>query len=299
MKPTAIIPSNDPIGLFQFLQSSHGVTRREFMDMIQKQAIRHADTIVTDVGYQVNIGDHISITLEDKSQADITISPLRHKKTVMVVFNKPTGYVVSKEDPHNKTIFELLPKSRRQDFYPIGRLDKDSRGLLLLTNQPSLVDQYLHPRHQLNKIYEVKTDKPMTGADCLRAKRGLLVDHDGKARSKDNEWNLIPKISKKKSQPHQTPRFVHRNEQERDEPKAPKTFAPPEWVELLSCHDVRTVSTSKGYFVRIILLEGKNRHIRRLLKALGYRVTELTRISFGPYKLATIKSWRYMIQKVM
>jgi 16S rRNA U516 pseudouridylate synthase RsuA-like enzyme len=154
--------STTTIPLFQSLQSSHGITRREFVDMIKHKAIKHGDVVVTDIGYQVNIGDRISITLEDKSQIDIAISALRHKKSVMVVFNKPTGYVVSKEDPHNKTIFELLPESRRQDFYPIGRLDKDSRGLLLLTNQPSLVDQYLHPRHQLLKIYEVKTDKPVS-----------------------------------------------------------------------------------------------------------------------------------------
>jgi 16S rRNA U516 pseudouridylate synthase RsuA-like enzyme len=129
-----------------------------------------------------------------------------------------------------------------------------------------------------------------------------LVDHDGKARSKDHEGNLIPKVSKKRNQLKPTPRNVrlnHHDERELEWPKAPKEFAAPEWVELLMCHDIRTVSTAKGYFVRISLEEWKNRHIRRLLKALGYRVTELTRISFGPYKLGTIKSWRYMIQKVM
>jgi 16S rRNA U516 pseudouridylate synthase RsuA-like enzyme len=67
----------------------------------------------------------------------------------------------------------------------------------------------------------------------------------------------------------------------------------------LMCQDIRTVSNAKWYFVRVALEEGKNRHIRRLLKALGYRVTELKRISFGPYKLGTIKSGRYMMQKIM
>jgi 16S rRNA pseudouridine516 synthase len=97
------------------------------MDMIKQEAITHDGKSVTDFGYQVEVGAQISIVLEDKSVTDITISNARHKRSVMVVFNKPTGYVVSKDDPHNKTIFEMLPASRRQDFYPIGRLDKESK----------------------------------------------------------------------------------------------------------------------------------------------------------------------------
>ena len=70
---------------------------------------------------------------------------------------KPKGYVVSKSDPHNATIYELLDQQYHDRYY-IGRLDKDSHGLILLTNDPTLVDQYEHPSHGHIKIYRVQID---------------------------------------------------------------------------------------------------------------------------------------------
>ncbi len=90
---------------------------------------------------------------------------------MIVLFNKPKGYAVSKEDKHNKTIYELLPASRKKDFYYIGRLDKDSHGLLLLTNDPALVDYYEKPENDIHKIYEVQIDKPIKSNHIQQAKR--------------------------------------------------------------------------------------------------------------------------------
>jgi 23S rRNA pseudouridine2605 synthase len=79
------------------------------------------------------------------------------------------GYVVSKSDPHNTTIYELLPKEF-QGFYYIGRLDKDSHGLLLLTNDPKLVNGFEHPKFEIEKEYIVKIDRPLTSRDVQRMK---------------------------------------------------------------------------------------------------------------------------------
>ena len=98
---------------------------------------------------------------------------------MMVLFNKPKGYTVAKEDKHNKIIYELLPKSRQKDFYYIGRLDKDSHGLLLLTNNPALVDFYEKPENNIYKTYEVQIDKALKSNHILKAKKGVYADESG------------------------------------------------------------------------------------------------------------------------
>jgi pseudouridine synthase len=86
-----------------------------------------------------------------------------------VLFNKPKGYVVSKSDPHNVTIYTLLPPAF-QTYYAIGRLDKDSRGLLLLTNTPALVHQYSHPKFQIEKEYLIQLSSPLSSLHMQKAK---------------------------------------------------------------------------------------------------------------------------------
>jgi 23S rRNA pseudouridine2605 synthase len=87
----------------------------------------------------------------------------------LLLFNKPKGYVVSKSDPHNKTIYELLPPEFHSYYY-IGRLDKESRGLVLLTNSPELVHQYEHPKFQVEKEYLIQLSSPFSSADQQKAK---------------------------------------------------------------------------------------------------------------------------------
>lgn len=295
------------VPLLRALQSSHQISRREFVDMIASSSIQHEGKVVTSIDYEIDLGEKIEIRLESWETALVEIIKPHKHRPVIVLFNKPAGYVVSKDDPHNKTIFEILPESRRRDFFPIGRLDKDSTWLLLLTNQPDLVDEYLHPRRRMLKIYEVKIDKVMPWSDCLRAKKGLLVDHDGTAWIKQTDGSRAPRVSKTKHTDKKQPKrdqskyYEHKDGYGYDiqSIKGKKTQTQtPEWLETLSCADITMVSTAKGHYVRIALEEGKNRHIRRLLKALWYRVSELKRISFGPYKLGTIRPWRTMIQEL-
>lgn len=97
---------------------------------------------------------------------------------MIVLFNKPKGYAVSKADKHNKTIYDLLPASWQKDFYYIGRLDKESHGLLLLTNDPALVDYYEKPENNVYKFYEVQIDKPFKSQHIQKVKKGILVDEN-------------------------------------------------------------------------------------------------------------------------
>ena len=80
----------------------------------------------------------------------------------IVLFNKPTWYTVSKLDEHNQTIFDILPEWWKKKYNYIGRLDKESYGLLILTNATKLVSFFSHPRYQHEKIYKIQTETPMT-----------------------------------------------------------------------------------------------------------------------------------------
>ena len=90
------------------------------------------------------------------------------KKNTLILLNKPVGYVASKSDPHNKTIYEILPPEFK-NYYYIWRLDKDSHGLLLLTDDPALVNEYEHPKHGIEKEYVVELDMELESKDIQRA----------------------------------------------------------------------------------------------------------------------------------
>ena len=93
----------------------------------------------------------------------------------VVLFNKPVWYVCSKMDSHNKTIYEILPKEFQNYFY-IWRLDKDSRGLLVLTNNSDLVNKFQHPSNNVEKEYDVQIDKMFSLNDYKKMKKWILDD---------------------------------------------------------------------------------------------------------------------------
>lgn len=115
-------------------------------------------------------GDKIHIkspkfTIEETIQETQKISTL-------ILFNKPVGYVASKSDPHNKTIYELLPPEYT-NYYYIWRLDKNSHGLLLLTDDPALVNEYEHPKFDIEKEYIVELDRSLPPEDLKKAIQGI------------------------------------------------------------------------------------------------------------------------------
>lgn len=91
----------------------------------------------------------------------------------LIIFNKPKWYVVSKSDPHNATIYELLPEQFKNWYY-IGRLDKDSRGLVLLTDTPSLVHQFEHPKFEIEKEYLIQLSSPFKIGDKQKVKSWII-----------------------------------------------------------------------------------------------------------------------------
>jgi 23S rRNA pseudouridine2605 synthase len=104
-------------------------------------------------------------------------------KISTIILNKPAGYVVSRAGQGSKTIYELLPK-KFHNLKPIGRLDKDSSGLLLLTNDGELANKLTHPSHQKKKIYEIELDHGLTEEDFDRITKASVRLEDGPSKFK-------------------------------------------------------------------------------------------------------------------
>lgn len=121
---------------------------------------------IASVGQTISPGD--SVTLDGN-----TVKPV--VKTVTIMLNKPVGYVCSRQGQGNQTIYDLLP-AQYHDLKPVGRLDKDSSGLILLTNDGTLANHLTHPRYKKQKIYKVELDKPLTDSDELELTKGVQLD---------------------------------------------------------------------------------------------------------------------------
>lgn len=144
---------------------------------------RSADAAISAGRVEINgtparIGD----TVTDSDTITLDGQPISKATAVTtVLFHKPVGYVVSRKGQGSQTIYDLLPKEY-QHLNPVGRLDKDSSGLLLLTNDGELANRLSHPRYEKQKIYEVTLDKPLSPNDQDRIKKGVMIE--GKYLSK-------------------------------------------------------------------------------------------------------------------
>jgi pseudouridine synthase len=96
-------------------------------------------------------------------------------KTTTILLNKPIGYVCSRAGQGSRTIYDLLPPELHP-LKPVGRLDKDSSGLLLLTNDGQLANELTHPSYAKQKVYEITLDKPLTASDKVKVERGVQID---------------------------------------------------------------------------------------------------------------------------
>lgn len=159
--------------LNKYIQEILGISRRKFVNLV-KQWLVFIDWKKIESYSFVLSGWEV---LEIKSlQIKKKISFLK-KESNLIIFNKPVGYVCSKSDKYNQTIYELLPE-RFQNYFYIGRLDKDSRGLLLMTNDSSLVHKYEHPSNKVEKEYIVQIDREFSINDYLKIKKWIKDDGD-------------------------------------------------------------------------------------------------------------------------
>lgn len=150
----------------KFIALGTTLSRRGADRAIQMERVR-INGQLAQAGSEVTEGD--TVTLDER-----VITPPEVLQTIL--FHKPVGYVCSKRGQGNTTIYELLPESMRQ-LNPIGRLDKDTSGLLLLTNDGELAQKLTHPSNLKQKIYEITLDSELTPHDFERiTKKGIKLD---------------------------------------------------------------------------------------------------------------------------
>ena len=126
---------------------------------------------VTVNGRPVKLGDSADADVDD-----IRVGNRKIKKEVLKYYaiNKPPGIVSTVSDPHGrKTVMQLVPRGVR--VYPVGRLDKDAEGLLLLTNDGALANRLMHPRYETGKVYHVTLDREIRQEDIKKLRRGVRV----------------------------------------------------------------------------------------------------------------------------
>lgn len=162
--------NEDAVRLNKFLSNAGVASRRDADVLIQSGVISVNDVIVTEMGYKIKPGDVVKYDNET----------INAEKKRYVLLNKPKGFITTMDDPlGRKTVMTLVAKACKERVYPVGRLDRDTTGLLLFTNDGDLAKKLTHPRFKASKIYHVETDKPVNPDDLARLLEGVYLE-DGK-----------------------------------------------------------------------------------------------------------------------
>ena len=176
--------TDEVMPLNKFLAHCGVSSRRDAVELISKGLVKVNGVQSSEPGYKVQPTDEI---LFNGKKLFVT------KNLVYILLNKPKDYITTTEDPQGrKTVLQLIQKATSERVYPIGRLDRNTSGVLLLTNDGDLTQKLSHPSYEIKKIYEVKLDKNLTKADFDSILTGLtledglvLVDSLAYADSKD------------------------------------------------------------------------------------------------------------------
>ena len=159
----------DLMRLNKYIANSGISSRREADRLIEAGAVSVNGKIVTELGTKVGPGDKVQY-------GDQTIN---REKPRYVLLNKPKGYITTVDDPEKrKTVMSLVAGACRERIYPVGRLDRNTTGLLLFTNDGNIAKKLTHPRYGIKKIYHVEIDKNLARADFVKIVEGFKLDDE-------------------------------------------------------------------------------------------------------------------------
>lgn len=155
------------IRLNKYLASTGICSRREADEFIRAGLVTINGKLVTELGVKVSPGDVVKYNGET----------LKEEKKVYILMNKPKDYVTTVEDPHaKKTVIDLVKGACKERIYPVGRLDRNTTGVLLLTNDGDLTKRLTHPRFEKLKIYHVQLNKNIRHGDMEKIATGITLD---------------------------------------------------------------------------------------------------------------------------
>tara|TARA_B100000965_G_C19571052_1_gene749148 strand:+ start:946 stop:1809 length:864 start_codon:yes stop_codon:yes gene_type:complete len=220
------------IRLNRYLAHAGICSRREADKLIESGAVSINGKVVTELGTKVKPGDEIHYGGEKISG----------EKKRYVLLNKPKDYITTVDDPQKRrTVMELVMKACDERIYPVGRLDRATSGLLLLSNDGELTQRLTHPSSNVKKVYVVTLSQNVTKKDLIQLVEGVELE-DGKS--------------------YADKALYHRDGEDKSQ-------------------------------IMLELHSGKNRIIRRMMEALGYKVTRLDRVQFAGLTKKDLPRGRY------
>ncbi|MDR0363715.1 MAG: rRNA pseudouridine synthase [Bacteroidales bacterium] len=155
------------IRLNRYIARSGICSRREADELITTGEVKVNGVIVTELGTKVSNVDKIHV-------ADQLI---RFEKPTYLLLNKPKGYITTTDDPYKRrTVMALIENACKESVYPVGRLDRNTTGLLLFTNDGDMAKKLTHPSSNIRKIYHVHLDKALTKGDMIKIAEGLNLE---------------------------------------------------------------------------------------------------------------------------
>ena len=214
-------------------------TRSQIRKVIKAGRVTIDGVTVNDPGCKVTADSHV----------EFDGSPVEYEEFIYYMLNKPAGVISASEDPREDTVVDLIDEVRRRDLFPAGRLDRDTEGLLLITNDGALAHRLLSPKHHVDKTYFARVLEDVTEEDALSFREGLILP-DG-LECMPAELEITRRCKASDIIDEDTGVSLA------DDPDAPVT-------EVL-----------------ITIREGKFHQIKRMFHAIGCEVIYLKRLSFG------------------
>ncbi|HOU47376.1 MAG TPA: pseudouridine synthase [Chitinophagales bacterium] len=179
-----VAPKEEPISeetrLNKYISNAGVCSRRQADEYIKAGYVTVNDDIVLEMGYKVKPKDVVKFK-NKKVQGE---------RKVYVLMNKPKGYLTTvSDDRERKTVMELVDTIKDVRLYPVGRLDRNSMGVLILTNDGELAQKLSHPSGEVTKVYQVELDKALDQKDLLKIREGVILE-DGKANVDQVEYTM-------------------------------------------------------------------------------------------------------------
>ena len=219
------------VRLNKYIASCGFCSRRKADEYIEAGKVRVNGEVITELGYVISTKDRVMI--HNKIVKPEALTYIR--------YYKPAGYITTMDDEKGrKTIYDILPEEV-QNLKPVGRLDKDSTGLLILTNDGSLINDFAHPSVHVPKVYRVCAQGKLTLNDLVLMEKGIEIE------------------------------------------KGQIAYALARIVEF----------EGKNTVLEMVLHQGLNRQIRKMLDVLGHPVISLKRLSMGPVDLQGLKKGQF------
>lgn len=161
--------------LNRYIANSGVCSRREADELIKMGLVSVNGNVITEMGFQVGARDEV------RYEGRV----LRAEKPVYVLMNKPKGYLTTTKDPQERnTVMHIIGNAVKERVYPVGRLDRNTTGLLLFTNDGDLADKLSHPSYNVKKIYKVELDRPLAKNDFQKIVDGIQLE-EGRAMVDD------------------------------------------------------------------------------------------------------------------